>query len=178
MHRIAIVLSFVGALTVLVGIGQSSLGTSAQEDSGTTREAMATHPVVGAWRWDNDPATPNTHISYAIFHDDGTYLEVTTGAGTAVGSWQPTGERSAKVTNVFQDMSEDPTIVEPGEGTMRQVVEADETGSTLRALYTAEVKTLDGTLEFAGGPYEAIGTRVEVEEMVPFDTPVAATPAA
>ena len=91
---------------------------------------------------------------------------------------EPTGERSAKVTNVFQDMSEDPTIVEPGEGTMRQVVEADETGSTLRALYTAEVKTLDGTLEFAGGPYEAMGTRVDVEEMVPFDTPVAATPAA
>ena len=50
MHRIAIVLSCFGALTVLVGVGQSSLGTSAQEDAGTTREAMATHPVVGAWR--------------------------------------------------------------------------------------------------------------------------------
>jgi hypothetical protein len=176
MHRIAIVLSFLGALTILVGIGQSTLGTSAQEDAGATREAMATHPVVGAWRWDNDPPTPNTHITYAIFHDDGTYVEVSTGSGTAVGSWQPMGERSVKVTNVFQDISEDPTIVEPGEATIRQVAEVDETGSTLTASYTAEVKTLDGTLEFAGGPFEAIGTRVEVEEMVPFDTPVAATP--
>ncbi len=65
------------------------------------------HPVVGAWRWVNDPADPASD-SYAIFHPDGTYVEASTFAGVAVGVWAASGERSADLTEVFQDI--DPSL--------------------------------------------------------------------
>jgi hypothetical protein len=175
MYRL-VMLAIVVAVIGLGGVEQVARSTSAQHDAAVARKALADHPIVGAWRWDNDLANPDTHISYGVFHDDGTYLEVTTGAGTAVGSWLPTGERTADVTNVFQDISEDPSIIEVGTSTIQLAAEVDESGIITLASFTADVQTLDGTILFQGGPYDARGTRVEVEPMVPFGTPAAGTP--
>ena len=140
-------------------------------------EAQRDHPLVGVWRWDNDPAHPNTRVTYGMFHADGTYAEISTGAGTAAGVWEATGANTADVTCVFQDLSEDPMVMEPGESIARMTVEVDADG-VAHALFTFDVRKLDGEVVFQGGPYEAIGTRLNVEKMVPFDTPADGTPVA
>ncbi len=91
MSRIMIALTLVAGLLGAVGVGRAELDASAQ---GTPAADRSAHPVVGAWRWDNDPGNP-ADDSYAIFHADGTYVEVTTNAGTAIGAWEATGNAQA-----------------------------------------------------------------------------------
>src|SRR5215213_11767617 len=107
MRRFVYVLSVVIVFTALVGVGRESVSVVAQE---ATPSSIATHPLVGTWRWDNDPADP-ADDSYGIFAADGSYLEVTkpTNVGIGIGSWIPTGDRTADVITVYQDV--DPTEV-------------------------------------------------------------------
>lgn len=56
-----------------------------------TPTAMAEHPLVGAWQWRNNPDDPNASITYAIFHDDGTYTEYDPVLEVGIGVWRPTG---------------------------------------------------------------------------------------
>jgi hypothetical protein len=105
MRRRSVLLSAVsGALT---GAFAASRTTTAQE---ATPSALANHPIVGAWLV-MDPSDPlNTRP--AIFAADGTltvgyvpagYLQRERGVvlqGTAIGVWEPTGERSVHLTYV------------------------------------------------------------------------------
>lgn len=143
------------------------------------QEAMGTHPIVGAWRWDNDPKNPGTDISYAIFHGDGTYIEVTAG-GTNLGAWEATGERAVLLTAfvLLLNFDEDPaTDDQPGTGILRLVAEVDDAGNTVTAPFSFEARDPTGAVVFTGD-FEAIGTRIQAEPMVWFGTPIAGTPAA
>jgi hypothetical protein len=161
------------AMLVLGLVAALSLGTTAQE---ATPSAMADHPVVGVWQWDNDLDNPGTDISLGIFHADGTYTEPSPGAGVGVGVWEPTGERTADLTLVYLDINEDPLVVEPGTGKFWLAVEVDASGTMIRAPGIIRASTADGTVVYEG-EFLAQGTRVDVEPMPSLGTPVAATPA-
>jgi hypothetical protein len=105
MRRRSVLLSaFSGALTGALAVSRS---TTAQV---ATPSAKANHPIVGAWLV-MDPSDPlNTRP--AIFAADGTmtvgyvptsHLESEGSVilqGTAIGVWEPTGERSVHLTYV------------------------------------------------------------------------------
>jgi hypothetical protein len=176
MRRFSVSLSL--AVVVLLGLLASGVSTRAQDatpDAMSAMMAMATHPIVGAWEWDNDPDDPGTNISYALFHADGTYLEIGTDGQIDIGLWKPTGARTADVTFFFADVEPDPDVVV--RGVAKMAAEVDETGNAITAPFTFEARAADGTVPFSG-QFLALGTRLEVMPMVPLGTPVAATPAA
>ncbi len=95
--------------TALAGLGAGGLGlamtvrgASAQD---ATAEAMANHPIVGAWM-----VTTGAGPAMAIFHPDGTNIQglPATQAGpngvafvsTQVGTWEPISERGVHFTGV------------------------------------------------------------------------------
>ena len=168
MHRFSVSLAVVVVLLVGV-ITTMGRSTTAQEDT------MAGHPIVGAWRLVNEPGTPEENVSYAIFHADGTYTEAHPYGGTGIGAWAPTGERSADLTIVFQNISQDPNVFEPGVVTVWQANEADETGETLTATGTAEVAMPDGTVVFEGEA-NFLNTRLQAEPVPEMGPPAAGTP--
>lgn len=65
--------------------------------------AMADHPVVGAWYWENISDDPFDD-SYAVFGDEGIYVEETTYIGAGIGSWEASGPDTARLLIVFQDI--------------------------------------------------------------------------
>lgn len=148
--------------------------TTAQD---ATPAALVDHPVVGAWWSANDAEGPGVNTAYVVFHDDGTYLEVDPNIGIGVGAWRPTGERSAELTYVFQDINPEPAATAPGTVTVRQEIEVDETGNAFLAPLTVEVRIPDGMVVFTAA-YTARGERLEIEPMTPLGTPIVATPPA
>ena len=105
MRRRSVLLSAVsGALTGALAVRRT---TTAQE---ATPSAIGNHPIVGAWLVMNPSDPLNTRP--AIFAADGTLtvgyvpasdLQPERGAilqGTAIGVWEPTGERSVHLTYV------------------------------------------------------------------------------
>src|SRR5829696_8235637 len=97
----------VGAVLAMSVIGVNLRPSVIAKDATPSNMSLAEHPVVGAWRWTNAPGDP-IPFTFAISHDDGTYIEVTMGGGTGVGTWQPTGELTADLTAYFQDL--DPSV--------------------------------------------------------------------
>jgi hypothetical protein len=176
MRRFAVLLSAVVVVLLGSGIVISRLPVAAQEATPTGMATMASHPVVGSWRWTNDPQDPFPY-TYAIFHDDGTYQEVG-GHDTAIGVWQPTGERTAEIASVFQDINPFSDAYEPGTLTVRATVEVNEAGDAATATYSGEVRAPDGALVFQSGQLEATLTRLTVASLGSQGTPVAATPLA
>jgi hypothetical protein len=140
-----------------------------------TPTATADHPVVGAWWTANDAPGPGVATAYAVFHADGTYLEVDPNIGVGVGVWRATGERSAELTYVFQDIDPEPATTAPGTVTVRQSVEVDAAGNEFTAPLTVEVRIPDGTVVFSAA-YTARGARLQVEPMLPLGTPPPGTP--
>src|SRR5688572_19482920 len=104
MRRRSLLLAAVsGSLTGALAVRRT---TTAQE---ATPSAMANHPIVGAWLVMN-PSDP-LDTRPAIFAADGTmtvgcvpsYADPERGVvleGTAIGVWEPTGERSVHLTYV------------------------------------------------------------------------------
>ena len=133
------------------------------------------HPVVGSWWSANDAPGPGVQTATAIFHADGTYLEVDPNIGVGVGVWQVTGERTADLIAVYQDIDPDPAIAAPGTVTVRKSVEVDEAGNAFTGSLTVEVRIPDGTTVFTAS-YAGRGTRLDVESTSPLGTPTAATP--
>ena len=88
-----------------------------------TPTSTGNHPVVGAWWTANDALGPGVETAYAVFHADGTYLEVDPNIGVGVGVWRATDEHSAELTYVFQDIDPEPATTAPGTVTVRQSVE-------------------------------------------------------
>lgn len=140
-----------------------------------TPTTTGNHPVVGAWWTANDAPGPGVETAYAVFHADGTYLEVDPNIGVGVGVWRATDERSAELTYVFQDIDPEPATTAPGTVTVRQSVEVDAAGDAFIAPLTVEVRIPDGTVVFSAA-YTARGTRLHVEPMLPLGTPAAGTP--
>jgi hypothetical protein len=172
----AAVLAAVAALVLVGGwtVGGPGPGAVAQD---AVPADLVGHPVVGAWAWDTDAADPANALSYGAFHADGTYVEVHPLVGVGVGVWRPTGERTADLTIVFQDVDPTPAGVAPGTLVIQAAVEVDPTGGALTAPFNSEGRAPDGTVLFANA-FTATATRLEVEPMVPLGTPAAATPTA
>src|SRR5829696_2215177 len=140
MRRLVVVLSVMVVLLlgVIATLGRGATAQEATPDT-TAMMAIATHPIVGTWHWDNDPSDP-ADDSYGIFAADGSYLEVTTGVGTGIGSWVPTGDRTADVITVFQDVDPSQTF-EPGTATFLMSGTVDARGDQFTG--TADLQTRD-----------------------------------
>ncbi|MDQ3694772.1 MAG: nuclear transport factor 2 family protein [Chloroflexota bacterium] len=151
-----------------------SLGISRAQDAAVAQEDA--HPLVGTWRWENDPADL-ADDSFGTFHADGGYIEVTANVGTALGAWEAAGERAGDIIFVFQDV--DPSLeYAPGFGTFQLAAELDQSGDRLSATGSLVAQAPDGTAlnEFEGWTF--VATRLEVGMPVPFLAPAAGTPVA
>ena len=137
--------------------------------------SIAQHPIVGGWRFENVvEAGQGEFVSYALFHADGTYVEVEPDGKVVVGVWQLTGARSADVTFFVQyplEPGSDATVRAEG----RLAAELDQTGNAMTAPFTFEARKPDGTIHFAG-EFIAHGMRLEVAPMVSLETTPAGTP--
>ncbi len=171
MRRIIAVL--VIAAMGFVGASHAGLGAAAQD---ATPAALAAHPFVGTWRWDNDPTDP-ADDSYGIFSADGSYLEVTkpTNVGVGVGTWIPTGERTADALTIFQDTDPSEAFA-PGTATFLLSLTVDEAGQTFSGTGDLQVRDVSGVVTFEAAGWTFTGTRVTVTPLPDFGTPVAGTP--
>lgn len=163
-----------GALAV--GGGLAVVAQEATPDALTS--PMTTAPIVGAWQWNADPASPEPS-NFAIFHADGTYTEWQPVGGQAIGLWRMTGERTYELLFVFPDT--DPSLegFRPGTATFRIMIELDETGNAFTAVGTIDVRDAGGT-PVISVPWTRPATRMTFE-MNPATgsipaTPMAATP--
>jgi hypothetical protein len=127
MRRFTLSLSL--ALVVLLSLGVSGLSTHAQDATPdpTAMMAMATHPVVGTWEMTGQITEGDTFPFLAIFHGDGTYMEIYPWGAIFVGVWKPTGERTVEGISVAYEFVDD--RLSRGEGRWRG--EVDETGKTI-----------------------------------------------
>jgi hypothetical protein len=173
MRRLIISLSIVVVLLLSL-VASLGSGTSAQEATpDAAMMAMATHPVVGGWQWENDAGDGTIITSYAVFHADGTYTEAYSYGVTLIGLWKPTGERTADLLNLAVDVDPNPDVTLVAEG--RQAVEVNDMGTTVTAEGHFQLRDSAGTVVFSG-PALSRGTRLEVLPVAPFGTPAASTP--
>ena len=100
MHRFTVPLLAVAVLLGSLVAGSARRGVAAQ-DATPVAVNMVGHPVVGAWRIDNPPKDP-IPATYAIFHDDGTYLEVTP-PSRLVWTNEEGGEGGPVTTVIFEE---------------------------------------------------------------------------
>jgi hypothetical protein len=144
--------------------------------------ATADHPLVGTWAIVTGEGA-DTFPSVANFNADGTYTEVLPWGIVILGTWQPTGERTAVLTQIFNFLTDDDRLVQ-GQG--RYELEVDQSGNALLAFQGSSVgRAQDGSIDFAEEGPPTTGTRVEAGPMLSLDElialtepPGAATPAA
>ena len=180
MRRLVSLVSVVVLLSSAVAILRPPAAAQEATPDTAALMTMATHPLVGAWQWSNNPNDPDASFTYAIFHDDGTYTEYDPAIGVGIGVWRPTGERSADVTIVFQDIDPDPKVFEPGWASFWIAIDVDDSGNAMTGEGSLEARTPDGKV-VAQFPYEGFGTRLTVDTTAPLNmamtgTPMAGTP--
>ena len=166
--------SLILVLVILLGLVASGLSTRAQDSTPAAMTAMTTHPVVGTWEMTGQITEGDTFPFLAIFHGDGTYMEIYPWGSVFVGVWKPTGERTAEGTSVAYEFVDDRLL--RGEG--RWIAEVDETGNAIDTDGPFVARYVDdGSIDLAiEGP--APGTRLAVlpvvplSELVPGGTPV------
>ena len=163
MRRLAVLVSIAMVFISVVTFANGNAAI-AQDENG-----MATHPIVGAWRFTNDLGEGIVFPSIDIFHADGTYIEDFPDAMSySMGVWEPTGERTAAAT-AYQVYSIDDKLANGGN---RFIVEVDETGNVMTSTGTFLGLFEDGTVEFAMDGITSpptIATRLEVLPLVPLD---------
>ena len=157
MHHIR---SIVAVLTTLaLAVAAISPIVVAQEDA-------AMHPIVGSWVLDPTPEDPSDAVNLVTFNAEGTLVSAGFD-GTAMGSWEPTGERTADVT--FHGLSFAPDGGFGGLFTIRASGEVAEDGQTFTATYTVEppaaMAQMMGAPEGQLGPGEVTAQRISVEPM-------------
>lgn len=144
MHRFRIV-GIIIALTLITAIGSTIPPHAIAQDSDPTA-----HPIVGMWWWENSSADPFDD-SFAVFQADGTYVEETPYIGAGIGTWAPTGERTADLLIVFQDIEggldpNEPAAFVAGTWTFHLSIEVNAAGDALVASGPIEIRTPDGAL--------------------------------
>jgi hypothetical protein len=150
--------------TVLLMLG--GLGPSVLAAEHTNVEE---HPIVGAWviQVETDclpdrPCPPPLLRNMAILDSDG-WATIAYGQGVAVGSWQPTGERTADMTFRFHELNKKGNVV--GLGILLSSAEVAEDGQSFTATGTVEFPGLFDT-EGQFGPFpELSARRIAVESM-------------
>jgi hypothetical protein len=164
MRRITLPAVLVVALVGLLALGRAA-GIGAQD--ATPAPAMAGHPLVGSWIVTNPDGTP----AVAAFTADGIVVDTEVGGGTGVGTWQPTGDRTAAFTFVIP--VSDPEFA--GIIVVRATAEVSADGTTFTAPYSVTGQAPDGTAPFADRG-QVTGTRLPVEPIEAAGTPLAGFP--
>jgi hypothetical protein len=173
MRRFSMLLSVVVVVLLRGTVMLSPLPAAAQEATPTGMAAMAEHPVVGTWELTGELGD-DTFPYLAMFHGDGTYIEIYPWGPIFFGVWKPTGERTAEGLTLGYGVIDD--RLERGEG--RWTAEVDETGNTIETDGPFVSRVVDdGSITLAvEGPVS--GTRIQVlpvvplAELVPEGTPV------
>jgi hypothetical protein len=166
MHRTMPVLIF--AAVVLLGLVPVSRAVTAHaQDATPTAGAMAGHPLVGTWILTDPNGTP----SVTAFTSDGIVVETEIEGGVGVGSWQPTGERTAAVTFVvpIHEAGFEAIVV------IRATGEVAADGATFTAEYSVTGQGPDGSVIFSDHG-QVTGTRLPVEPVEAVGTPLAGFP--
>jgi hypothetical protein len=157
------------------GAGVTALGisrwpTAAQD---VDPAAMATHPLVGVWVEEFDPEHPGALLDVTAFHADGTVTESHPLAGTGIGIWRPTGERTGEQAVKYQNISETPGTFVPGTSTFTGTFTIDAGGDTLAYEGIVDLRAMDGTA-IANFPISGTGVqRMTITSAVPPASPVA-----
>ncbi len=138
---------------------------------GASQQSTADHPLVGAWVIDpevNDPANPP---SYDAFHADGTFVNIGSD-GASVGTWEPTGPRTANFTFSGLAAGSDGAAMFIIRGTL----EVDESGERVTGDHTFTLVGANGTVMVGDGGAEAEGVRLHTETMEEVGQPLAGFP--
>ena len=170
MARFALLLSLIVAVMLGGAADRSWPMAGAQEATPAVRPSLATHPVVGTWTLVNKTSDGDVYPSVAVFHPDGTYMEVLPWGSPLLGVWAPTGARSVVVTQVVTALVNDRLLL--GQG--RAVVAVEATGTTLTWQGVFVNQFANGTLE-SGDAVVSRGTRLVAAPMLSLAA-LAATP--
>ena len=156
MRRVSFLAAFVAVgLLGLVLVSRSPVGTAAQDATPVTDASMTEHPFVGTWILDTDATTAGDPTGVITVSTDGTYHEVDPDGTTGLGTWRPTGERTAVLS--ILNPSEEGTVL------IRVAVEVAADGQRFTAAYTFELFGPNDTRTGEYGPGEAAGVRLEAE---------------
>jgi len=144
MHRFRF-LGMIFALMLSAVLANSVVPQAVAQDAD-----ISAHPIVGMWWWENSSAD-TFDDSFAIFQADGTYVEETPYIGAGIGTWVSTGERTADLLIVFQDIEggldpNEPASFVPGNWTFHLSIEVNAAGDSLVATGPIEIRTPDGAL--------------------------------
>jgi hypothetical protein len=150
--------------TALAGLGAGGLGlalaatahpAAAQEGAGD----LASHPLVGLWQLPIiGPDAPVSPWAFQVYHADGTMSSWNAGLTAGVlGLWRPTGERTADVLWVTQDVADDGAALTI---TFRHTFEVDETGDRWTATGDLDIRDANGVQVAAIPGLEGTSTRV------------------
>jgi hypothetical protein len=167
MHRFSVLLSVVVVL-LSSSVVLSQPPAAAQQATPASTAATATHPLAGTWTIVTDLGE-DTFPSVAIFHADGTYTEVLPWGPVLMGAWAPTGERTAVVTLVLNELQDDKLW----QGQGRATAEVDETGNTMiwEGIFVGRFQ--DGTIEFTDEGAPSTGTRLQAGPMISLEDLIA-----
>jgi len=154
MRRFSVLFSLIAIVLLgMVVAGRSASGTAAQD--ATSAAALAEHPLVGTWILDTDATTAGDATGVITVSADGTFHEVDPDGATGLGTWRPTGERTA-VVNIL-------TPGDSGGNLIRATAEVAADGGSFTASYTIEVFGPDDARTGEFGPGQAAGIRLEAE---------------
>lgn len=167
MRRIVIVLLVVISFTALIGAGQLSRGTNAQDAA--TPAAAGVHPSVGTWIADSEAGPTDAPAIVVVTADGGVISTGTDGA--LAGTWEATGPRTSTflLVGVWED--------ETGGGYfyIRGESEVEASGETEMTSYTWTDVDADGTVLDTGQDVSR-GTRLSVPPADAVDSPLAGVP--
>ena len=166
MRRLAVPISILAVVLAGVALagGGPSRGAVAQD---ATPHAIVGHTVVGSWIVDTDVDDPENAPALAIFHEDGSFVELHEDGPDGVGTWRAADDTTVELTIIFH--ATDETGAPAGTVKVRATIEVDREGGTFSAAYTLDFIAPDGTPSGELGPGQAEGTRITVE---PMGTPV------
>ena len=170
MRRFSVLLSAVAVVVLGGAVALSRPPAVAQEATPAGMAATSGHPLVGAWLITTGVGE-DAFPSVAIFHADGTYTEVLPWGQVILGAWQPTGERTAVLTQIFNYLVDDQLVVGQGRGTM----EVDETGNRMTFETVSVGRFKDGRVDFTDEGTPTTATRLEAGPMLSLDELLAAT---
>lgn len=151
------------ALLLAAFAARAALAQDATPAAGTTIVPQQGHPLVGAWIADVAGESP----SLIAFSADGVVTDVETGGGAGVGTWQPTGERTAAFTMLI-------AVGGPGFAATVQVnatVSVDASGDAGAGEYSLTVVGADGAVLATETGTVAI-TRIPVQSLEAAGTPL------
>jgi hypothetical protein len=116
--------------------------TAAAQD--TTPE-MATHPVIGTWSVEFEPAQPARVLVLITFHADGSMVWSHPFGGVGIGVWTATSERAVDSMTKHQNIASTPGDYIPGTVTAWSTFTVEDDDS-LSERGVVEVQTSDGTV--------------------------------